>query len=261
MSVLQAHEANGVATLTLNRPEVRNALNAELFAALRDELREQAAKKATRVVVLTGAAPAFCAGGDIRAMLEREGKAEETTRYVNEVVSGVVGALWSMEKPVIAKVNGDAFGAGLSLAAACDLVYAAKEARFSAPFARLGLIPDTGSSWTLQRRVGLGRAKELLFLMDVIDADRALGLGLVNAVVPRAHLDAFVDERAQRMAAGPTQTYGLQKRALHQAATSPFDDALRFEADLQGFCFTTAEHKEGVAAFLDKREPRFRGAT
>lgn len=258
MSVLLVSQRDGVATLTLNRPDVRNALDRELFGALNDTLAQVAEDPEVRCVVLTGAGKAFCAGGDIRAMMEREGKGAETARYVTRTVAGVVESLVGMEKPVVAKVNGDAFGAGMSLVAACDLAYASAESRFGAAFARIGLIPDTGGTWTLPRKVGLAAAKELLFFAQTWTAEQARAKGLVNEVVAPAELDKFVQERAQRLADGPTLTLGLQKRSLHYAQTVDVKAALAFEANVQGLCFTTDEHKEGRTAFLEKREPRFR---
>lgn len=258
MPVLLTAEHDGVATLTLNRPDVRNALDRELFGALHRELDRVAYDEKVRCVVLTGAGKAFCAGGDIRAMLEREGKGSETANYVTRVVAGVVESIATMEKPVIAKVNGDAFGAGMSLAAACDLVYASSEARFGAAFARIGLIPDTGGTWTIPRRVGLAAAKELLFFMETWTAQTAAERGLADRVVPAAELDAFVGDRARRLADGPVLTIGLQKKCLAFASTASLREALAFEADVQGLCFTTDEHREGRAAFLEKREPVFR---
>lgn len=250
------HDQDGVRTLTLNRPEVRNAISLAMLEALHRELLAAAAPE-VRVVVLTGAGTAFCAGGDIQAMLERRGRALETAERLRRGLAAVVEQLRALDAPVIAKVNGDCVGAGLGLALACDLTYASATARVGAPFTGLGLIPDTGLTHTLPRRIGLQRAKHLVFTNQLLQATEAWEMGLLNQVVPEPDLDGAVRDLATRLAAMPTRTLGLAKRALEQGAEGRLADALVAEAYTQGVCFTMPEHAEGVEAFLAKRRPDF----
>lgn len=245
---------DGVVTLTLNRPEVRNAISLELFEALQRELAAAAAPD-VRAVVLTGAGNAFCAGGDIQQMLERRGKALETAERLRRGLAGVVEQFRALDAPVIAKVNGDCVGAGLGLALACDIVVASATARFGAPFVGLGLVPDTGLTHTLPARMGLQRAKELVFTGALLQATEAWELGLINKVVPAPDLDGEVRDLATRLAGMPTRTLGMAKRALELGNEARLADAMVFEAYAQGVCFTTPEHAQGVEAFLAKRRP------
>lgn len=250
----------GVLTLTLARPEARNALNLSLIKALGAALHEAEGDGAVRCLVLTGKGRAFCAGGDIKEMRNRAGRAVATKERLQQGLNRIARSIFEMEKPVVAKVNGDAAGAGFGLVLACDLAYAADSAAFHASFIRMGLIPDVGGSFTLPRRVGLQRAKEILFLGKTLSASEAETLGLVNRVMPADELDAYVDEIVGMLAAAPTKTIGLAKRAMHRALASTFDEALEHEAYAQGYCFTTEDHLEGTQAFFEKREPKFKGA-
>lgn len=258
--VLRRDLERGVLTLTLSRPDARNAMNLELIQALVAALSEASSDPAVRCVVLTGDGKAFCAGGDIKDMLERAGKAVATKERLQGGLNRIAQLIWHMEKPVVAKVNGDATGAGMDLVLVCDLAYAADHARFGASFVRVGLIPDTGGTHTLPRRVGLHRAKELVFLGDLIPADEAERLGIINRAIPADQLDEQVASVAARLANGPTKTIGLAKRALHKGAAASFDEALEHEAYAQGFCFTTEDHQEAARAFVEKRDARFKGA-
>lgn len=258
--VLGRELSDGVLTLTLSRPDARNALNLELIQALVAALGEAAADESVRCVVITGQGKAFCAGGDIKDMLERAGKAVATKERLQGGLNRIAQLIWHMEKPVVAKVNGDATGAGMDLVLVCDLAYAADHARFGASFVRVGLIPDTGGTHTLPRRVGLHRANELVFLGDLIPAGEAEQLGIINRAMPSADLDAHVGSVASRLANGPTKTIGLAKRALHKGMAASFEEALEHEAYAQGFCFTTEDHKEAARAFVEKRDARFKGA-
>lgn len=257
---LERHLEGGVLTLTLSRPDSRNALNLVLIKALGGALRDAEADASVRCVVITGKGKAFCAGGDIKEMTERAGKAIATKERLQQGLNRIARSVWEMEKPVVAKVNGDAAGAGFGLMLACDLVYAADSAKFHASFIRMGLIPDVGGSFTIPRRVGLHRAKELLFLGKTVDAAEAEALGLINRAVRRQKLDAFVDEVVGQLAASPTKTIGLAKRAMHRALASTFDEALEHEAYAQGYCFTTEDHIEGTKAYFEKREAKYKGA-
>ena len=258
--VLQRSSSGGTLTLVLSRPEARNALNLALIRALTAALHEAGDDASVRCVVITGEGKAFCAGGDIKDMTERTGKAMATKERLQQGLNRVARAVWELEKPVVAKVNGDATGAGMDLVLACDLAYAADTARFGASFVKVGLVPDTGGSFTLPRRIGLHKAKEMLFFGDLIGASEAERLGIVNRVLPAAELDAAVDLIAGRLASAPTKTLGMAKRALHRAMASSFEEALEHEAYAQGYMFTTEDHAEGTKAFLEKRDPKFKGA-
>ncbi len=257
---LERRLEGGVLTLTLSRPDARNALNLVLIKALAAALREAEADPAVRCVVITGRGKAFCAGGDIKEMTERAGKAVATKERLQQGLNRIARSVWEMEKPVVAKVNGDTAGAGFGLMLACDLVYACDAAKFHASFIRMGLIPDVGGSFTIPRRVGLNRAKEMLFLGKTVGAAEAEALGLINRAMPLDKLDAYVDELAGKLAASPTKTIGLAKRAMHRALASTFDEALEHEAYAQGYCFTTEDHAEGTRAYFEKRDPKFKGA-
>jgi enoyl-CoA hydratase/carnithine racemase len=257
--VLRRALEDGVLTLILARPEARNALSLQLIKALADALSEAAGNADVRCIVITGEGKAFCAGGDINEMLERAGKAVATKERLQNGLNRIATSIWHLEKPVVAKVNGDATGAGMDLVLVCDLAYAADTARFAASFVRVGLIPDTGGTHTLPRRVGLHKAKELVFLGELISAKEAESLGLINRAVAPGELDGVVGGVAKKLAEGPTKTIGLAKRALHRGLGSTLEEALEHEAYAQGFCFTTDDHQEGSKAFLEKREPKFRG--
>ncbi|MDR7556330.1 MAG: enoyl-CoA hydratase-related protein [Armatimonadota bacterium] len=247
----------GVLTLTLNRPDVLNALNEQLLADLHDGLRFAERTPDVRCVVLTGAGRGFCSGQDLR---ERTGA--EAVSYGDSLrrrYNPVVLRMRTMEKPVIAAVNGVAAGAGCNLALAADLRIASDRASFIEVFSRVGLVPDSGGTFTLPRLVGLGKALELAFTADPVDAHEALRLGLVNRVVPHDELMAHTLALATRLAQGPTRAFGLTKRAFAYALTASLEAALEYEAHLQEIAGRTADHREGVAAFLEKRQPRFEG--
>jgi enoyl-CoA hydratase/carnithine racemase len=249
----------GVLTLTLARPDARNALSLSLIKELTAALHEAETQKAARCLVITGKGSAFCAGGDIKEMKERAGKAVATKERLQGGLNKIAHSIFNMEKPVVAKVNGDAAGAGFNLALACDMVYAADTAHFHASFIKVALIPDVGGSWTLPRRVGLHRAKEMLFLGESVLAMDAEKMGLINRAVPASELDTFVGGIAHTLAAQPTKTIGLAKRAMHRGLASTFEEALEHEAYAQGYCFSTADHVEGTEAFFAKRPPNFKG--
>ncbi len=247
----------GVLTLTLNRPDVLNALNEQLLADLHDGLRFAERTPDVRCVVLTGAGRGFCSGQDLR---ERTGvQAVSYGDSLRRRYNPIVLRMRTMEKPVIAAVNGVAAGAGCNLALAADLRIASDRASFIEVFSRVGLVPDSGGTFTLPRLVGLGKALELAFTADPVDAHEALRLGLVNRVVPHDELMAHTLALATRLAQGPTRAFGLTKRAFTYALTASLEAALEYEAHLQEIAGRTADHREGVAAFLEKRPPRFEG--
>jgi 2-(1,2-epoxy-1,2-dihydrophenyl)acetyl-CoA isomerase len=256
-TILVAH-ADGVATVTLNRPEARNAIDLvmrrELLAAL-DDLEAEAA---TRVVVLTGAGGHFSAGGDVKSMAAGRQTAAQGRARV-ESLNRFVIRLFEFPKPTIAMVDGYAVGAGCNIALGCDVVVASDRARFGEVFARIGLVPDGGGTWLLPRLVGLAKAKELVFSADIIDAAEALRIGLVNRVVPADELQAATRALAARIGAGPPGALGLAKALLNRSATVDLATSLGFEAYAQAQAVTSEDHAEGVRAFLEKRPPRFTG--
>lgn len=253
-------ERNGaIATLTLNRPEARNALDLAMRRELGSALDEVEADPGARVLVLTGAGGHFCAGGDVKSMRERRYTAAEGRARV-EVLNRLVLRLVDFPMPTLASVDGFAVGAGCNLALACDLIVASDRARFGQVFARLGLVPDGGGTWLLPRLVGLARAKELIFTAEIIDAAEAARIGLVNRVVPAAALAEETTRLAERIAAGPPLALRLAKRLVNRAAASDLAAALEAEAAAQAIAVTSEDHQEGLQAFFEKRAPRFRGA-
>ncbi|GAA2694313.1 MULTISPECIES: enoyl-CoA hydratase-related protein [Actinosynnema] len=259
MSELLVDDADGVRTLVLNRPEAFNSLTTSLKEALLAAVWEAAADPAVRAVVLTGSGRAFCGGQDLKehvALLESGDPAplETVEKHYNPLVSAIA----AMPKPVVAAVNGIAAGAGASLAFACDLRVVSEKARFVMSFANVGLTADSGASWTLPRLVGAGRAAELLLLGEPVGAEEALRIGLVNRVVPGEELAGSAHALAARLAAGPTVAYAKIKEAL-AAAWGTLDESLAVEARTQAEAGATEDHREGVAAFVGKREARFTG--
>ena len=256
METLKVEQADAVLTITLNRPERKNAINGTMWEELLATFRDAAVNPDVRVVVLTGAGGAFCSGADLSPGGRDEGK-HQLARMRD--VADVCLALHHLPKPVIAKVGGVAAGAGCNMALGCDLIVASDDARFSEIFARRGLTIDFGGSYVLPRLVGLHKAKELALLADIISAQDAERLGIVNRVVPAAELDAFVDDWATRLAAGPPLALSMTKKLLNDGATSSLDQALENEGMAQTVNFGTADTAEAMAAFLEKRDPKFNG--
>ena len=250
------HElSDGVATITLNRPESLNALNAAMRAELLAALKATGRDDEVRAVVITGEGRAFCSGADLRG-----GSGERAFRRVlTAEYNPLITAVRELPKPVIAAVNGVAAGAGMSLALACDLVYAADDARFVLAFLRIGLVPDSGLTRTLVRALGRHRAAALIFSDEPLGAVEAQAVGLVNGVVPAGQLSTAVRAAAASLASGPTAAIGLAKRAINHAEDALLPESLGMEAALQELAGRTQDHAEGVAAFGEKREPRFIG--
>jgi len=250
-----------VATLTLNRPAKLNALSDAMIDAAVAHLRRCAGDPDVGAVVLTGAGRAFCAGGDVSAMGATGGAAKTLEDYVDRQreMHELVWLLADMPKVTIAAVNGAAAGAGLGIALSCDLCFASERARFGTAFARVGFGGDFGTTWQLVRRIGPAKAKELFFLPDLVNAEEALRLGLVNRTFPEDSFHAEVRAIAQRIAHGPLVSYRYMKQNVNLAVTGDFRTLLDREAITHLRCGQTADHREGVAAFLEKREPRFRG--
>jgi 2-(1,2-epoxy-1,2-dihydrophenyl)acetyl-CoA isomerase len=249
-----------VATITLNRPDARNALTMEMKTALLAALERAGSSPEVRAVVLTGAGPGFCTGQDLREHAGLlDGAPGQVMNTVREHYNPIVLTIRSMPKPVLAAVNGVAAGAGAGLAFACDLRVAAQGATFLMAFARVGLAADTGASWTMQRLAGSGRAAELLMLAEPITASRALEFGLVNSVVDDAELPAAASALAARLAAGPTAAYAAIKAQLDYAATHGLAETLEQEADIQAGLGRTEDHRTATFAFARKQPPTFQG--
>jgi enoyl-CoA hydratase/carnithine racemase len=256
METLQVERADGIVTVTMNRPARKNAANPTMFRELREVFRAIAGEpERDRVVVVTGAEGNFCSGADLSELGEVEVHALAWMRLVGETCL----ALHALPVPVIAKVDGVAVGAGANLAFGCDLVVAGEDARFSEIFSRRGLSIDFGGSYVLPRLVGLHRAKELAFFADILSAKEALELGLVNRVVPGTELDAFVEDWARRLAAGPPLALSMTKKLLNAGAGSSIAEAIEAEAVAQSVNLASADTQEAMEAFLAKRDPTFRG--
>lgn len=255
MDILKRDQSEaGVLTLTLNRPERKNAIDLPLAGELLRALEAAAENAAVRAVVITGTGDAFSAGGD----LVGDGD-ERSILALMRQISRPALALHRFAKPTLAKVNGTAAGAGWNLALGCDLVVASDQARFCQIFARRALSLDYGGSWLLPRLVGLHRAKELALLADWVSAEQAEKLGLVNRVVPRNELDAFVDDWAGRLAAGPPIALSLSKRMLSESSFRSFEQAIDVEATSQAVNLASRDTREGFQAFFEKRAPKFEG--
>jgi 2-(1,2-epoxy-1,2-dihydrophenyl)acetyl-CoA isomerase len=254
----------GVAVLTMNRPERRNALSDDMLAALAHTLEAVEVDDAVGCVVLTGAGGAFCAGGDVKAMAEGASRPGRSTfdgavaeqRRSHRATSG---RLYQMAKPTIAAIPGPAARAGLSLALACDLRYAAERAVLTTAFARVGYSGDYGGTWFLTHLVGSGKARELYYLSERLSATEAERLGIVNAVFPDDDLEEQVIRRARSLAAGPRVALGYMKENLNRAVRADLGDCLDLEATHHLRTGQTEDHREAAQAFVDKREPRFSG--
>ncbi len=250
-------EDGGVLTLTLNRPDVLNAITPALLDEVTESLRQAASGRTVRAVIITGAGRGFCSGQDLRAAAGEGGF--DVGAILRDHYAPAIRAIRSMDQPVIAAVNGVAAGAGFSLALACDLRIAAESASFVQAFVRIGLIPDLASTYFLPRLVGPARAAELTMLGETVDASRALQLGIVNRVVPDEELVPVTAEIAGRLARGP-RSIGLIKRALDVSAHNDLETQLAVEERLQTEATTTADFFEGVSAFLEKRRATFTGS-
>ncbi len=250
--------SEGVATVTLNRPDSLNSLNLQIKGELTQVLRLLRDDPEVRAVLLTGAGRAFCAGGDIKEM-DSERTAPVARARMLKILNDILLPLYKLEKPVVAAVNGHAHGAGLSLALACDVIYAAEGAVMSFAFARLGLVPDTGAFFLLPRRVGVARAKELVFTARRFSAAEAKDYGIVSEVLPDAELMPAATAFARQLASGPTVALGLAKRLLDQSLLVSPEDMAELEAFAQSVAQSTSDHAEGLAAFAERRDPRFTG--
>jgi 2-(1,2-epoxy-1,2-dihydrophenyl)acetyl-CoA isomerase len=254
---------DSIATLTLNRPETLNAMNEAMMTEFERLLIAIEADAEVRAVVLTGAGRGFCSGGDQKRERGNEG---QDIWFDGDLGGGVVERLnrcvlrlQRLPKPVIGSINGVAAGAGCNLALATDVRIASDAARFGEVFARVGLVPDGGGTYLLPRLVGTAKALELIMLADLIDASEALRIGLVNWVVPAEQLPAETAKLAERLAQGPTLAYGLAKAGVYQGLDMRLEDVLNMEARNQAIAGRSQDRQEGVAAFREKRQPRFIG--
>ena len=252
---------DGVATVTMARPEAMNALDRALKVALRDTLSAVAEDPAVRAVVLSGSGRAFCVGQDLAEhAVNREGDLAAVWSTVPEHYTPITTLLATMPKPVVAAVNGVAAGAGAAFAFACDFRVVADTAGFNLAFAAVGLSADSGSSWTLPRLVGLAKAKELLMLPRTVAAEEALALGLATSVVPPDEVPSAARELAVRLAAGPTVAFGAIRHSLAFSAGHGLEESLAFEQAMMVLTGSTADHRNAVAAFLAKHRARFVGS-
>lgn len=257
MAMVEYKVENSVGYITLNVPEKLNALVAQMKAELLDILREVRSDPNVRAVVITGAGRAFCAGGDLSTMGDKQKNNEGRDRmrlgcdWVKEFIA--------LEKPVIAAVNGYAFGAGMSIALLSDFIVCSEKASFQASFVNVGLAPDSAHVWALPKRVGLGKAKELTYFAPVVKAPEALEIGLADKVVAPEELMDTVKEMAEKLANGPTYVIGLIKTMFRSAYNTSYVDFLETEANLQAAAFHTQDHVMAVKAFLNKEEKVFTG--
>lgn len=258
----EQHE--GIVTLTMNRPQERNALTEEHqmleFATVCARMRRDPSVKA---VILTGAGSAFSAGGNLKNMRDKKGFSAGSPADIREAyrngIQQIPLALYELDIPTIAAVNGPAIGAGMDLTCMCDLRVASERATFASSFVKLGIVPADGGAWLLARTIGQAKALELMFTGDTIDAQRALALGLVTCVVPHEQLREKALDLAQRIAANPSRTVRLTKRLLRESDQSTLASSLELAAAYQALAHNTSDHDEAVRAFLEKRAPVFTG--
>ncbi len=248
---------DGIANLTLNRPDVFNAFNEQLSNDVNDALKKTAKDKSIRVLVITGAGKAFCSGQDLKAIAGSQNRSLSESLYKR--YNPMIKAIRGLNIPVICKLNGVAAGAGCSLALACDLIIAAENASLIEVFVNVGLVLDSGSSYFLPRLVGSARAFELATLGSKVSAQQAADWGMVNKVVKAEELDEAVNALAMQYALAPTKAIGLMKKMLNKSFTSDLDTMLEYEAYCQEIAGRSNDYKEGVSAFNEKRKPAFKG--
>jgi 2-(1,2-epoxy-1,2-dihydrophenyl)acetyl-CoA isomerase len=257
---LRVRQDESVLTIIMSRPEVLNAVSDLMLDGLGEILEEAAQDASVRCIVLTGAGHAFGSGADLRsfAAIHASGAPVKVSEYLQKY-HRVVLAIRKMPKPVIAAVRGVAAGASCNLALACDMRIVSDDARFIEAFARIGLVPDAGGGFFLPRLVGFGKALELAMLAEEVSGLEAERLGLANKCVPLAEFEETVNSFARRLSRGPTRAYGLTKELMNTALVSDLETTLRLEGELQDQAITTADHREGVAAFIQKRPAEFTG--
>ena len=258
---IQLEPRDGVAHITLNRPGVLNSFDTAMSARMQEVLAEVAADPGIRAVYLTGAGRAFCAGQDLAEAAPKDGpRMTDFAGHVRKVYNPIVLALRGLEKPVVCGVNGVAAGAGASLALACDLVVAAEEACFIQAFIKIGLVPDTGATYVLPRVAGMAQAAALMMLGERLPAPRALELGMIYKVCTLEQLETVGTGLAAQLATQPTYALALIKQMLNASPHNSLERQLEMEAEYQGRAAASADYREGVAAFLEKRKPSFTGS-
>lgn len=249
---------NGVATITLNRPQTLNAFNDQMIEETFEALKRAGRDSEARCVVITGEGRAFSSGQDLGDFRQR-GADVSIGDHLRHGYHRLIKQMVSLEKPIVGAINGIAAGAGCGVALACDIRIASDKASFMLAFSRVGLIPDSGVNWILPRLIGYARAYEMAVTADRIPADKALEWGLVNRVVPSAQLPEITAAWAGTLATGPTLAYGLTKRAMNRAWDSSLEEALTYEAYLQEIASRSHDSREGILAFLEKRDAEFSG--
>ncbi len=252
-------QQGSIGKLTFNRPDVYNAMNAELIHAMRDVTADIAASKTIRAVILKGAGKAFLAGGDVGLFYKQRETLVETVKPLGDVLHEGIKNIRNMPFPVIAQIHGACAGAGLSVAMAADFAIAAEGAQFNTAYTKIGLSPDGGSTFFLPRYVGMKRALELTMLADMFDAKAAAAMGIINRAVPADLLELEVATLAERLSNGATQAYARAKKLINQSFITPIDKQLDDEIAFFAECAKTNDFKEGVTAFVEKRKPRFEG--
>lgn len=254
---LKFEQTDGVVKLTLNRPEVYNAFNDELTFELQDAIKKISKDNSIRVIVITGEGKAFCSGQDLKAaqQVKNRSYSESLRKRYNPLIKGIR----ELAKPVICRLNGVAAGAGCSLALACDIIVASEEASLIQIFINIGLVPDSGASYFLPRMVGYSKSFELSTMGTPVRAGEAMKLGLVNKVVPAAELDDAVKGYTDYYATAPTKAIGIIKKMMNKSANAALEEMLEYEAYCQDIAANSLDHKEGVAAFMEKRKPAFEG--
>ncbi len=249
---------DGVATITLNRPDTLNAFNDTMIRETTDAFKQCGKDPAVRCVVLTGAGRGFSSGQDLGDVQQR-GEDFSIAEHLRRGYHRLILAMVRLEKPIVGAINGVAAGAGFGVALATDIRIASDKASFILAFSRVGLVPDSGTNWFLPRIIGQARAYELAITAERLSADQALAWGVVNRVVPHEELETTVQEYAARLAQGPSLAYGLTKRAMYRVWEQTLEEALAYEAYLQETAARSHDYQEGVQAFLEKRPPRFQG--
>nr|WKN36501.1 enoyl-CoA hydratase-related protein [Tunicatimonas sp. TK19036] len=250
---------DGIATITLNRPEVYNALNNQIKVDLKDAFVEARNDSDVRVIILTGKGPAFCSGQDLKAA-QQELKGSHYSDAVRQYYNPLILAMRNLPKPIICQLHGIAAGAGCSLALACDMIIAGEKASLAELFVGIGLIMDSGSTYFLPRMIGSLKAFELASTGRSVPAQEAEQIGLINRAVPDDQLEAVVQEYARKFAVAPTKAIGLIKEMLNKSYHMTLPEVLDYEATMQDQAASTHDHREGIQAFLEKRKPVFRGS-
>ena len=257
MDTILFEKNEGVAFITMNRPEKFNSFNRDMAMQLQDKLQECDKDDEVRCIVLTGSGKAFCAGQDLQEAIDPDGP--DLTQIVSEHYNPIILKLRSIEKPIVAAINGVAAGAGANIALACDITIARKSATFIQAFSKIGLIPDSGGTYTLPRIIGYQKASALMMLGDKVSADEAESMGMIYMAIEDVDFEAEIDKIAAKLAAMPTRGLGLTKRALNSSAANTLKQQLDLEDALQTTAGQTEDYEEGVNAFLEKRKPNFKG--